>query len=182
MPLAMHRTTSVLRPPHLRRTRHLHDAGGALKSSPELVSVSLDPRGRVFPRQPGCLLRFSHTPLFVHFALCILCVYFSGCASRKPIADRRQPPPAQPAETPAETAEAAKRSTDADAPAMPPAPAPSVKHNKSVSVPAPSGYTEEGNASWYAGPFHGRHASNRETHHLAKPPPPPPPPPVQTHH
>ena len=139
-----------------------------MKSSTEPVSVSLDSRERVFQRQPGCLLRFSHTPLFVHFALCVLCVYFSGCASRKPIADRRQPPPAQPSETPAETAEAAKRSADVDAPAMPSAPAPSVKRNKSVSVPAPSGYTEEGNASWYGVPFHGRHASNGEIYDMYK--------------
>ena len=139
-----------------------------MKSSPERVSVSLDSRERVSPRQPGCLLHFSRTPLFVHFALCILCVYSSGCASRKPIADRRQPPPAQPSETPAETAEAAKRSTDVDAPAMPSTPAPSVKRNKSVSVPAPSGYTEEGNASWYGVPFHGRHASNGEIYDMYK--------------
>jgi len=36
----------------------------------------------------------------------------SGCASRNPIADRRQTPPAQPSETPPGTSEAAKRSTD----------------------------------------------------------------------
>ncbi len=139
-----------------------------MKSSPEPVSVSLDSRERVSPRQLGCLLRFSRAPLFVHFALCLLCVYFSGCASRKPIADRRQPPPAQPSETPTETAEAAKRSTDVDAPTVPSAPAPSAKRNKSVSVPAPSGYTEEGNASWYGVPFHGRHASNGETYDMYK--------------
>ncbi len=139
-----------------------------MKSSPERVSVSLDSRERVFQRQPGCFSQFSRVLLFVHFALCVLCVYFSGCASRKPIADRRQPPLAQPSETPAETAEAAKRSADADAPAMPSAPAPSVKRNKSVSVPAPSGYTEEGNASWYGVPFHGRHASNGEIYDMYK--------------
>jgi rare lipoprotein A len=139
-----------------------------LKSSPERVSVSLDSRERVFRRQPGCFLRFSRAPLFVHFALCVLCVYSSGCASRKPIADRRQPPPAQPSETPAETAEATKHSTDVDAPALPSVPAPSAKRNKSFSVPAPSGYTEEGNASWYGVPFHGRHASNGEIYDMYK--------------
>jgi rare lipoprotein A len=80
----------------------------------------------------------------------------------------RQPPPAQPSETPAEAAEAAKRSTDVDAPAMPSAPAPSAKRNKSASAPAPSGYTEEGNASWYGVPFHGRHASNGEIYDMYK--------------
>jgi len=43
-----------------------------------------------------------------------------------------------------------------------------VKRNKSVSVPAPSGYTEEGNASWYGVPFHGRHASNGEIYDMYK--------------
>jgi rare lipoprotein A len=51
---------------------------------------------------------------------------------------------------------------------MPSAPAPSAKRNKSVSVPAPSGYTEEGNASWYGVPFHGRHASNGEIYDMYK--------------
>jgi len=35
-------------------------------------------------------------------------------------------------------------------------------------VPAPSGYTEEGNASWYGVPFHGRHASNGEIYDMYK--------------
>ncbi len=51
---------------------------------------------------------------------------------------------------------------------MPSAPAPSAKRNKSVAVPAPSGYTEEGNASWYGVPFHGRHASNGEIYDMYK--------------
>src|SRR5260370_10729231 len=91
----------------------------------------------------------------------------SGCGSRRPVVGRQRPP-AQPAEAPAETAEAAKRSTDVDAPTMPPTPAPSAKRNKSASAPAPSGYTEEGNASWYGVPFHGRHASNGEIYDMYK--------------
>src|SRR5260370_2533919 len=51
---------------------------------------------------------------------------------------------------------------------MPSAPAPSAKRNKSAPLPAPSGYTEEGNASWYGVPFHGRRASNGETYDMYK--------------
>jgi rare lipoprotein A len=35
-------------------------------------------------------------------------------------------------------------------------------------MPPPSGYTEEGNASWYGVPFHGRHASNGEIYDMYK--------------
>lgn len=89
----------------------------------------------------------------------------SGCASRNPVAGRRQPPPAQPSETPPETSDAAKRSTDVpETPANPPAP----KRGKIAAIPAPSGYTEEGNASWYGVPFHGRRASNGEIYDMYK--------------
>jgi len=138
-----------------------------LKIAPETVSVSLHSRKLVFQRQPACLSYFSLTPSLVLCVLYVLCIYSSGCASRKPIADRRQPFPGQPSETPAETADAAKRPADA-APAMPPASSPSVKRSKSASAPAPSGYTEEGNASWYGVPFHGRHASNGEIYDMYK--------------
>jgi rare lipoprotein A len=42
------------------------------------------------------------------------------------------------------------------------------KRSKPASTPAPSGYTEEGNASWYGVPFHGRHASNGEIYDMYK--------------
>jgi rare lipoprotein A len=99
-------------------------------------------------------------------ALCVLCVCFCGCASRNPIADRRQPPPAQPTETPSSTEAAAKRSTDV--PEAPAAPASSSKRNKPAPTPAPAGYAEEGNASWYGEPFHGRRASNGEIYDMYK--------------
>jgi len=35
-------------------------------------------------------------------------------------------------------------------------------------VPAPAGYTEEGNASWYGDPFNGRRASNGEIYDMYK--------------
>ena len=156
-------------PRGMLRIRDLHDAGGALKISPETVSVTLDSRRHVFHPQLGCLLNFSCTPLFALCALGLLCVYSSGCAARKPIADRRQPPPVEPSSTPPETADAAKRSTDVPDPsAPPPAVAPVPKKNRPAPVPAPSGYTEEGNASWYGVPFHGRHASNGEIYDMYK--------------
>jgi rare lipoprotein A len=93
-----------------------------------------------------------------------------GCAARNPVADR-QPPPTQPAPTPDSTAEAAKRSTD-----VTPAPAPASgvvtpakgKRAKAAPPPAPVGYNEEGNASWYGVPFHGRHSSNGEIYDMYK--------------
>src|SRR5207249_9017358 len=47
-----------------------------------------------------------------------------------------------------------------------PAAAPAAKRNK--PAPAPSGYTEEGNASWYGEPFNGRRASNGEIYDMYK--------------
>ena len=71
----------------------------------------------------------------------------------------RQPPPSQPAETPPETVEKAKRST-----ATPLAP----KRGKVDLPPATPGSTEEGNASWYGEPFHGRRSSNGEIYDMYK--------------
>jgi rare lipoprotein A len=88
-----------------------------------------------------------------------------GCAAKRPIAGR-QPAPAPPTPAPAETAENAKRDTS-----VPPSPAPTPahpKHAKTPLAPAPVGYTEEGNASWYGNPFHGRRASNGEIYDMYK--------------
>jgi rare lipoprotein A len=51
-------------------------------------------------------------------------------------------------------------------PAVPSAPAPAAKRNKTAFAAA--GYTEEGNASWYGVPFHGRRASNGEIYDMYK--------------
>ena len=88
-----------------------------------------------------------------------------GCAGRRPIANR-QPAPATPAPAPAETVDNAKRDTS-----VPPSPSPSPtrpKRAKPLQEPAPVGYTEEGNASWYGNPFHGRRASNGEIYDMYK--------------
>jgi rare lipoprotein A len=40
--------------------------------------------------------------------------------------------------------------------------------DRPIPAPAPVGYTEEGNASWYGEPFNGRHASNGEIYDMYK--------------
>jgi peptidoglycan lytic transglycosylase len=85
----------------------------------------------------------------------VLVFLVAGCASRRPVA-ATPPPPAQPFPTPESTAEAAKRNTGA----------PPAKHGKTPAAPAPVGYTEEGNASWYGNPFNGRRASNGEIYDM----------------
>jgi rare lipoprotein A len=102
----------------------------------------------------------SNSSSFFLCLLCVLGVCFSGCASRKPVADRQQPPPAQPTATPSAAEEAAKRSTDV------PDYSSASKRNK--AAPASPGYTEEGNASWYGMPFNGRRASNGEIYDMYK--------------
>jgi rare lipoprotein A len=106
----------------------------------------------------------------LHFLPNFMCffvlVVIAGCASRHATADR-QPGPS--AASPA-TTESAKRSSDAQpAPTptnLPARPAP--RRGKSSPSPAPEGYLEEGNASWYGVPFNGRRASNGEIYDMYK--------------
>jgi peptidoglycan lytic transglycosylase len=77
-----------------------------------------------------------------------------GCASKRHVSAA---PPAQPLPTPSATSESAKSSTNVP---------PSAKHSKTPPAPAPVGYTEEGNASWYGNPFNGRRASNGEIYDM----------------
>src|SRR6266705_5185537 len=104
-------------------------------------------------------------PGFLHASRIICAIYLTGCAGRQPIVNRGQPPPSKPAPVSAEKAEAAKRDTDvgpaAPAPARRPAP-----RAKSPDLPVSPGYVEEGNASWYGLPFHGRRASNGEIYDM----------------
>jgi rare lipoprotein A len=94
------------------------------------------------------------------FAATLLLV---GCAGRHPAANR-QPGAAPPATTPEESPESAKREPSAPPPSSPTHP----KSSKTPPVPAPVGYTEEGNASWYGNPFNGRHSSNGEIYDMYK--------------
>jgi len=137
-----------------------------LKSSLERLSVLLDSRKHVFQTKNRNLWDSFGPLLFVLSALCVLGVGSSGCGSRRPIISRRQPPPAQPTDTPPATDAAAKRSTDVPETPAPPGTAAASKRNK--PAPAPVGYMEEGNASWYGAPFHGRRASNGEVYDMYK--------------
>jgi rare lipoprotein A len=106
---------------------------------------------------------------FAALGACLLCVLaIAGCGSRRPIVNR-QPAPSQPAETRASTEAAAKKSTDVPDAAPTSVPATSgARKKRPVVPPAPNGYTEEGNASWYGIPFHGRRASNGEIYDMNK--------------
>ena len=85
-----------------------------------------------------------------------------GCAAKHAVTTR-QPAPTPPASTPEETSGAAKRDTSIS----PPPPA-HPKSPKTPPAPAPVGYIEQGNASWYGVPFHGRHSSNGEIYDMYK--------------
>lgn len=92
-----------------------------------------------------------------------LSLLMMGCSSRRASASR-PPAPTQPVETPESTAETAKNETAM--PSKPVAAAP--RRGKTPPAPAPVGFIEEGNASWYGNPFNGRHASNGEVYDMYK--------------
>ncbi len=78
-------------------------------------------------------------------ALLLIGFVAAGCGGRHPVANRAPVPP------PASSAPAPRRS--------PPAPIPPA---------VPGVYTEEGLASWYGEPFHGRRAANGEIYDMYK--------------
>ena len=100
---------------------------------------------------------------------CALCVCFSaGCASRHTVASRPEPPQPQPAEA-SENAQPSKRERgEPAAKGATSAPAPAPKRGITTPNRAMSAYSEEGNASWYGVPFHGRRASNGEVYDMHK--------------
>ena len=81
-----------------------------------------------------------------------------GCAAKRPVSAS---PPAQPTAAPEATVEGAKKSTEVPPP-------PPTKRPITPPAPAPVGYTEEGNASWYGNPFNGRRSSNGEIYDMNK--------------
>ena len=101
------------------------------------------------------ILYFLSTTLF------LLALIGSGCAGRKPIASR---PPTQPTSTPPGKEESAKRSTEVPETAS----NPRARRDRPIAAPAPAGYTEQGNASWYGEPFNGRRASDGEVYDMYK--------------
>jgi rare lipoprotein A len=99
-----------------------------------------------------------------NLACAFLFLVLAGCGSRRVSA------PSQPSTASPDTIESTKRATEVQpspAPATPPA-APSPKRGKPAQTPAPAGYIEEGNASWYGVPFNGRRASNGEIYDMYK--------------
>jgi rare lipoprotein A len=92
----------------------------------------------------------SRSPLLLFAVSGSAALLSIGCASRRAVSAA---PPVQP---PAPPAASAKN------------PPPSPRSSKTQPVPHPSGYTEEGNASWYGNPFHGRRSSNGETYDMYK--------------
>src|SRR5450432_877922 len=100
----------------------------------------------------------------------VITLLASGCAAKRPITDH-QPSASgapQPSSTSEENTEVTKNSTIVTpSPAVSSAPA-HPKHSKTPPTPLPSGYTEEGNASWYGNPFHGRRSSNGEVYDMYK--------------
>lgn len=142
-----------------------------MKIRTALAQAKRAPEERSFGFERGSLLRDS-AKIFANLrnvvALWALCLHLSGCAAHRPVASQRIPPPTEPSTTPPEAAESAKRATDVpEAPANPPV-ARIPKRDKPPATPAPAGYAEEGNASWYGPPFHGRRASNGEIYDMYK--------------
>jgi rare lipoprotein A len=87
---------------------------------------------------------------FKRYAGSFLLVFFlAGCAARTPVATR---------------APTTSPPTVAAAPAPPP---PAVRRDNNPP-PSTLGRVEEGNASWYGPPFHGRKSSNGETYDMYK--------------
>jgi len=87
----------------------------------------------------------------------VFAIAVSGCAGRKPIAASAPPvmPTATPPLTASTSAEKAKHASDAS-------------EHAASDQPNLGAYIEEGNASWYGAPFHGRRASNGEIYDMNK--------------
>jgi rare lipoprotein A len=101
----------------------------------------------------------------LNFTCFFLLAMIAGCASRRVTASG-QPAPSPPSTASPDTIESTKRATDAGP--VTPSPTPSPKRGKPSQSPAPAGYIEEGNASWYGVPFNGRRASNGEIYDMYK--------------
>jgi rare lipoprotein A len=103
-------------------------------------------------------------PLNFLQSLACTCLFLAlaGCATRRVSA------PSQPAAASPDTIESTKRATDTEPAVTPATPPPSPKRSKPAQTPAPAGYMEEGNASWYGVPFNGRRASNGEIYDMYK--------------
>lgn len=99
---------------------------------------------------PGVSTETPFRHRLVHFAAAlVLTTFVTGCAGRRPIANRPPAPAAPGANVPVESAKGEE----------PTGAAPTAHPGEPV---------EEGNASWYGAPFHGRRASNGEVYDMNK--------------
>jgi rare lipoprotein A len=114
----------------------------------------------LFTAQAALEVAFLKFLVLIVLVACALAV-LSGCASRRPVAASQPPTEAS---TPEATSESVKNST-------PPSPRRSglaAKRRRDTAIPVSAGYTEQGEASWYGVPFHGRQASNGEIYDMNK--------------
>ena len=103
--------------------------------------------------------------------LYVLCglglAFFCGCASRRTTASQPESP--QPADNSDKTAEANPREGAEVTPGGKAVAGTAIpRRDAAPPNPAMSKYTEEGKASWYGVPFHGRRASNGEVYDMNK--------------
>ncbi len=89
-------------------------------------------------------------PLSLALALCLVAIFAVGCAKR-PVATRRPPATTQP--------ESSTTTTKSE---------PRDSRRSSPSSRLPAGVHEEGLASWYGVPYHGRRAANGEVYDMHK--------------
>ena len=107
-------------------------------------------------------MKRAANPAFEIVIVMCCAMLLGGCAGRRPSAGA-QPPPLTPAPSPSETEAGHSNAAGAE-------PAPALKPGTpSIKPPgAGVGYVEEGKASWYGAPFHGRRASNGEIYDMNK--------------
>ena len=115
-----------------------------------------------FSRVPGNGWRISPDKIVLYLACAACAVAATGCGGRKPVVGNR---PTAPVSTPEATEDEAKRATSTEA--QPKATISPPKRSRPSDTDSAI-YTEEGNASWYGAPFHGRKASNGEIYDMNK--------------
>lgn len=101
----------------------------------------------------ACDFSMRRPRLLILCAVVAAAMIAGGCAGNRPVA-RRSPPPAQPVPAPAPP-------STSTTPSGRPAPAPR-------PAATPGSFVEEGVASWYGVPYHGRRASNGEVYDMHK--------------
>lgn len=101
--------------------------------------------------QSSATTRGGAQPVWLALALCVVAAFAVGCAKR-PAAARRPPATTQPESSTTTSTKSERRDSR-----LPP-----------PSSRLPSGVHEEGLASWYGVPYHGRRAANGEVYDMHK--------------